>query len=155
GDVGLDRLEGAAHRVGGVRLQVPGVEVAGSADQEEQDTVDVAGPGRSVGLHQVRQGQAHAAGGQGARAEEVAPRQTVAELDNLLTLEIQHGSSPVLCGKRRKRLVVWNAVVLRYGTAADRACNRKVGKSVSRSQAEPGSEEGARLRSLQVEVRIV
>ena len=69
--------------------------MAGAADQEQQDTVDVLGTGRRrLELGEVGERQADGAGGEGAGAQEVAPGQAVAELDTLAGLELEHGTSP-------------------------------------------------------------
>ena len=72
GDVRADRPEGAADVRRGDGFQVPGVELAGAADEEEQDTVDVAGRGLRLGPEEVGQRQAHGPGAEGAGAEEIA-----------------------------------------------------------------------------------
>ncbi len=49
GDVGRDRLELAAHLGRGVGLHVPGIELAGRADQEDRDAIaDIAAADRST-----------------------------------------------------------------------------------------------------------
>ena len=59
GHVGLDRPERPADVVGGVGLEVPGVELAGTADEEEEDAVDVL---RLLGRVEVGQRQGDGAG---------------------------------------------------------------------------------------------
>ena len=74
GDVGLNGPERAANVVGRVRLEVPGVDLAGAADEEEEDATHIAG-----GIGVRRRGgerQAGRSGRQGAGMEEVASRQT-------------------------------------------------------------------------------
>ena len=97
GDVGLDRPERAADRVGGVGLEVPGVELAGAADQEEQDAVDVRRTAAGLdllGLQQIGQRQAHGPGREGPDAQEIAPRQTIAKTHTLVAFPLQHGTPP-------------------------------------------------------------
>ena len=91
GHVGLDRPERPAHVVGGVGLEVPGVELAGAADEEEEDAVDVLRP---LGRVEVGQRQGDGAGAQGADFEEVAPRQAVAEPNTFPSFKVQHDRSP-------------------------------------------------------------
>src|SRR5262249_20894285 len=90
---GADRPEGAADGIGGGRLQVPGVELARAADEEEEDAVDVAAV---CGPHavQVGQGQADGAGAEAAHAQEVPPRQAVTEAGAPGAVEAQHDPSP-------------------------------------------------------------
>src|SRR5262249_12407543 len=95
GHVGARGPEGAADVAGCVQLQVPGIEMPGAADKEQQDTVDVSSPaGHRFESAEVGEREADGPGGQGAGAKEVAPRQAVAELDTLLGLELEHGTSP-------------------------------------------------------------
>ena len=68
--VGLDRLELAAHLGRGVGLHVPGVEVAGRADQEDRDAVLMLARRSSTApaASQPQQvGQRHAGQARGAR----------------------------------------------------------------------------------------
>ncbi len=41
GNIGGDGPEGTADGIGRVRFQIPGIELAGTAGQEEKDTIDV------------------------------------------------------------------------------------------------------------------
>jgi hypothetical protein len=61
--------------------------VAGAAEQEEEDAVDVAILAR---VNEVREGEAERTGGEAADFEEVASLQAVAEAHALGTLEFEH-----------------------------------------------------------------
>jgi hypothetical protein len=100
--VGLDRAEWAEDNVWGVRLHVRGIELAGAADQEQEDAVHVAAG--VAGYLKVAKRKAHRAGGQGADAEEVAASQAVAEVHPLVGSQGQHGSLPV---KGQRDTLIW------------------------------------------------
>src|SRR5262249_21958775 len=93
-DIGADRLKRPANRVGCVRLQIPRIQLAGAAHEEQEDAAEFARrSGSALEGAEVGQRQAHAARTQGPDAQEVAPCQTVAHPHTLLALELQHGST--------------------------------------------------------------
>ena len=80
GDVGLDRLVGAADLQRGVHFQVPHVLMRGSpAHVDHDDRLEAAASASfCLRLEEFRQGKSTHR--QAANAQEIAPRQTVAEL---------------------------------------------------------------------------
>ena len=82
GDIGLDRLEGASNGVGRIGFEIPRIEMTRSANQEQQDAIDVlaAGFGFSLKSADIRKLEADGPGGQAAHAKEIAARQTVAQI---------------------------------------------------------------------------
>ena len=96
GTLVLIGLYGTADLGGRVRLHVPGVELAGRADQEQADAVDVlVGADGAGGLQREEVGkrQPQATEAERARVQEVAPRQAVAEMHGLVRVELDHDAS--------------------------------------------------------------
>ena len=95
GYVGSDRPERPADVVGGVGLGVPGVELAGAADQEEKDAIDIL---RLLGrVEEAEVGQRQADGAGAERADLEGSRARVRPSQNrtpLAALEVQHDGSP-------------------------------------------------------------
>jgi len=80
GDTGLNRSKGAADRVRRIGLGIPGIDLTGTADEEEEDTVDVLVRRPCT---QVRQRQPYRACAKSANTQKIPPRQSVAGLDTL------------------------------------------------------------------------
>ncbi len=95
GHVGPDRLERPADRLRGGRLQIPGIQLAGTTNQEKKDAVDVASVRgtRLLELTKIGQRQPDGTRPQGADAEEITPRQTVAEFYAFFALKLKHDFS--------------------------------------------------------------
>jgi hypothetical protein len=94
GDVGGDGFVGTADFGRRVRLHVPGVELAGPADQHQQNAIDVAGRlHRSGGLEDLEVPQCQAEERQRPRVEEIAPSQSIAEVNALFRVESEHHAS--------------------------------------------------------------
>ncbi len=121
GHVGLDGPEGTANRVGSVGLEVPGIELTGPADQEQEDTVDVAA-GLAGGARQVGQRQADSAGAGRSHPEKIAPVQPVAKAHALLAVKVQHARIPSRLGP---------PVLLVHGTVRRLGCNGKTPASAT------------------------
>src|SRR5262249_11901489 len=89
-NIGGDGSKRAANLCRRLGLGVPGVDVAGPADQEQHDAIDVAvwnAGGRSL-REQVRQRQAEHRDGSGMK--EVAPGQAIAKMHRAIRIQSQH-----------------------------------------------------------------
>jgi hypothetical protein len=96
GYIGRDGTERPAHLRGSLGLQIPGVQLAGAADQQQHDTIPVVRSGPRCGLEVVQFGQRQSdrARRQRADAQEVAPREAITRFHAFFALELQHGSIP-------------------------------------------------------------
>src|SRR5262249_19190129 len=96
GDVGSNGPVGTANLRRRLRLHVPRVELARSADEEQADAVDVlvaAHRAARLQREQVRERQPQPAETERPGVKKVAPREPVAEMDGLLGVELDHGAS--------------------------------------------------------------
>ena len=92
--VGRERLVGAADFRRRFRLHVPGIQLAGRAQQEDENTVDVfVGLDRSFRLPAEVIGQAHPQQRQRAGMKKIAPPQAVAKFYRLFRIKPKHGCS--------------------------------------------------------------
>jgi hypothetical protein len=93
GYVGRDRPERPADGVRSVGLQIPGIELAGSANKKEEDTVDILAGVSGV---QIGQRQTDGPGAESADAQKVTPRQAVTGLCSLAAFKLHHGRTSAL-----------------------------------------------------------
>ena len=103
--VGRDGLVGAADFGGRVRLHVPGVNLARPTNEHQEDAVGVflrIHRAERFQREEIRQGEAEE--GERAGVQEIAPRQAVAKMARLVSVESVHGIPLTL--RIMKRLVV-------------------------------------------------
>src|SRR5262249_47500461 len=98
GYVGIRGSEGAANLFGGIRLEVPHVELGGTAGEEEHD--DMLGPGaarRGGDLFELEQArQSETAEADGAEVEDVAAGEAVAVTDAGVGSDGKHQWHPLV-----------------------------------------------------------
>ena len=93
-NVGRDRLVGTADLGRGVRLHVPGVELARAADQHQQNAIDVAGGlHRAGGLEDLEVSQRQAQERERPGVQKIAPAEPIAEVHALFRVESEHDAS--------------------------------------------------------------
>jgi hypothetical protein len=96
GDVGRDGFVRTADLRGSVRLHVPRIELAGTADEHQHDAVHVAGgidlPG---GLQREEIPERKSEQSQRAGMQKIPAAHAVAELDALFCVESEHQRPPV------------------------------------------------------------
>src|SRR5439155_22852430 len=94
GHIGRDGTEGTADVRGSIGLQVPGIKLTRTTDEEELDTGLLAPARRGTELLQSGKfGQAQP-DRQTADPEEVSPGEAIAEADAAVPFKAQHGNRP-------------------------------------------------------------
>jgi len=87
-DIGPDGAKGAANILRGCRFQVPGIQMAGAANQKQKDTVNVFERTVGTGFHEFCERQAYSTRSQAADPEKVSPGQAITRLNAVFARQL-------------------------------------------------------------------